>query len=87
MATENLTHKIDQMKSMIANLEVQLYLQQLMIDDAAQSSGDKGADDRLKGVAREAKINVAMFTRQLDVRRATLAGLEKEQAETEAQKE
>lgn len=75
MATENLRDKIANLESLIKNDEVQMYLQQCVVEDAATSIGDDQLDDELKQLAQTARAVIVHCERKLSVRRPKLAAL------------
>ena len=81
MATENLQEKIAQLRAQITQLDVNLFSEQMQIEDAAEPTGDENADAALKTEAMHASIRAEMMKRRMVVRKAKLAELEKELAE------
>lgn len=82
MPTEFIDQKAANLKAQILSLETTRYLQTLVVNDSETLTGDEKADMQLAAAAREASVQVAVLTRQIEVRKRALAALEQEQAKS-----
>lgn len=78
MSTEFLMEKINALKGAIQQAELNRFSQQLIVEDAAETSGNQSVDDQMKSQAQSAMAQVSMEERKLVVRRKYMAEFQAE---------
>ena len=77
-ATEHLLDKINHLRNQIKQDEMQVFVHDLAIADADQSSGSKAVDEQLKAVADSTKQQKLIVQRRIAVRKPLLQSFEQE---------
>jgi hypothetical protein len=83
MADPLLNDKINNLKAQIAGLELNAFLDSLVVEDASEDIDDANADQAIKNEAANARSRLKMHERRLVVRKARLTDLEVEKAKAE----
>lgn len=83
MPTEFIESKIANLKAQLQTLHTTRFLQGLIVKDAEVETGDATADANLAQAAKDAAVQIAILTRQIDVREEALATLAAEKSEAQ----
>ncbi len=67
MATENILEKLNMLNNLLVTEDVQLLQQQLIVQMAEVSTGDKSVDANFQTMAQNAKMQITAANRRVEV--------------------